>query len=265
MEALDKNDLNNLKNFFKNRTKDVKDEKDQILSIIGKHLEQIDNSKLSEIEKYENKKELNDLGNFIRLYDDAIFIEEAVRKAPDFLIRKYKKRIGVELTDVYDDTLIGELKITKIFKEIEEELQDVLPEIKGVYKIKFNEDLFFEADGGVLKEAIINSIKIPDFISDYIEEIEKSVSDTFYLLAHEMASNKPLEVTVITNQIAEKECKLASYKTASTIKEFWLLMVLKDVSDYTSIKNHLFKTKFQKMFICDFNNSQIVELKKAEK
>lgn len=263
MESLDKNDLKDLKNFFKNRTKNIKDEKDQILSIIGPHLEKIDNSKLSEIDKYEHKKELNDLGNFIRLYDDAISIKEALTKAPDFLIGKGKKLMGVELSEIQSDTLANETKIDVIFREVEDELKSVLSEVKGVYKIKFNKNLFTKTEDALLKSAIINCIKNSESGSEYIEHIEKSSSETFYLLMHEISSKKPLHETTINEMIVKKEKKVNAYKSLSNVKDFWLLLVLNDIDEYASIIHHKFNTTFEKVFICDFTNSKIIELKKT--
>lgn len=261
MDALDKNDLKNLKNFFNNRTKNIKDEKDLILSIIGKHLEEIDNSKLSEIEKYDNKKELNDVGNFIKLFDSNILIEEAIRKEPDFLVRKNKKLIGVDLNVIYNDSTIIETRIDTIFKQIEEELKDDVSKIKGVYKIKFNEKTFFNAEDSVLKKAIIKGVKNPETSSEYIEFIEKSSGDTFYLLMHEITSLNLLTNEVINETILKKEEKLNEYKASSKAKEFWLLLVLNDENDYASILKNQFKTAYEKVFICDFTNSKIIELK----
>jgi len=261
MDTLGKNDLKDLQSFFKNRTKNIKGEKDQIISIIGKHLEEIDNSKLSEIEKYDNKKEINDVGNFIKLFDDAIVIEEVLRKEPNFLVRKNKKLIGVDLNHIQNDSTISETRIDKIFKKVEEELKDILSDIKGVYKIKFNEKTFFNAEDNVLKKAIINGIKNPEASSEYIEHIEKNSGDTFYLLMHEVASINGLSNEMIKDYILKKEEKLNEYRASTKATEFWLLLVLNDENDYAAIIKNKYTTDYEKVFICDFTNGKIIELK----
>lgn len=263
MDALNKNDLKDLQNFFKNRTKSIKDEKDQIISIIGKHLEQIDNSKLSETEKHENKKELNDIANFIKLFDTTLVIEEAIRKEPDFLVRKNKKLIGIELSSIQNQSTINEIRIDKIFKEVETDLKNVLLDIKGVYKIKFNKNNFVNVEDSILKEAIIKSIKNPEDSSEYIDGIEKNKGDTFFLLLDEVVTINSLSSEVINRYILKKEERLREYKSLSQASEFWLLLVLDDENDYKSVLKHQFTTDYEKVFICDFTNAKIMELKRV--
>ena len=261
MDSLDKSDLKNLKDFFKNRTKNIKNEKDEVLAIIGGHLEAIDNSTLAEIEKHESKKALNDIGNFIKLFDETIIIEEVLRTAPDFLLRKNKQLVGLDLNYIYSDSSDIATKSDKIFKELEEELKAVSPEIKGIYKIKFNENLFLKIEDEVLKKAIISSIKNPEFKSDYIENVTHSIGDILYFLLDEVSAKNYLSEEIIKETIANNDTKLSEYRSSVKINEFWLVLVLNDFTDYEKVVKLVFQTKYQKVFICDFSKYTVLELR----
>ena len=175
MTITGQDDLKSLKSFFANRSKEIKEEKNEMLSIIGTHLENIDSSSLSEIDKQKNKKELIDLGKFIRLYDKGITISEAIRESPDFIIKRKNSEIGIELRDIYTDLEAKKTEgtVEKIFREIELELKDTSESISGVYKVHFKEEISFRSQQREIKDEIIGFIKSKIEPHSYIKSIDK--------------------------------------------------------------------------------------------
>jgi hypothetical protein len=271
MASLEKQNLKDLKNFFSNRAKEIKEEKEEILSIIGPHLEKIDNSTLSEIDKQHNKKELIDLGKFLKIFDKTIILKEAIRESPDFIISTNNKTIGIELRDIYTD--IEERKtegtLDKMFREIENELKDREPDKKGVYKIQFKENISFRTQKRAIKNEIIHSIRTSETPQKYVKNIDIDPGNILHLYTSEASSLGPLNKEVVLDAIAKKEAKLSIYKSSSNASDFWLLLILgglKDSSNYSTIDNSIivdkFQTGFDKVFIFDFFLSKIIELKK---
>ncbi|MGL1889527.1 MAG: hypothetical protein OCD76_23635 [Reichenbachiella sp.] len=270
MESSDKNELKDLKNFFKNRSKEIKEEKDQIISMIGSHLEKIDNSTLSESDKQKNKKELTHLGNFLRLLDDDLIIEEAVRESPNFMIRRNKSLIGIELRDMYSniDAKETEGSIDQMFREIETELKDLLPTVNGVYKIEFKENISFDTQESEIKDEIIQCIKSSAPSLKYVEKIKKDPGNSIHLYTNEASSAGPLNKEVVLDAIAHEEKYLNLFKSSSNASEFWVILVLSDSSassNYSSIDHAIieyqFNTGFEKVFIFDFFEHKIIQLK----
>jgi len=270
MDSIEKSDLKDLKNFFRNRTKEIKDEKDQVISIIGSHLEKIDDSTLSEIDKKNNKKDLTDLGNFLKSFDDTIIIEEAIRESPDFLVRKGQKTIGVELRDIYRDSDSKKTGIVeKILEEVESELKSLEPETKGVYKINFKENISFGAETRPIKDEIIHCISASELPNKYVTSIDKSSGEALHLYSNETSSAGPLTKGIILEAITQKEKSLSVYKSLPDASEFWLLLVLSGLDESNnnsivddSICGGYFDTEFDKVFVFDCIKSNIVELKR---
>jgi hypothetical protein len=85
--------LQNLQNFFKKRNQEVREEKKEILQLIGSFLEDIEKSSFSEMEKEEAKKRVIDLGRFIQFFDSKLIIEEVLKES--FIIKKKANSIGL--------------------------------------------------------------------------------------------------------------------------------------------------------------------------
>jgi hypothetical protein len=270
MESIDKSDLKDLQAFFKNRAKAIQDEKDLMLSIIGAHLEKIDQSKLSAVDAEQKKKEVIDLGKFIALYDQKITIEETVRESPSFIIRSHKKWMGVELLDLHSnlDAQKTEGTIDTLFREIEEELKDISHAIHGVYKIKLLGHVSFDTQKNEIKKDIIRCIKTSETDSTYLSSIEKSPGDILHLYTNETYNSGVLQKTEVLDAIAEKEEKISSYLSTSKSSECWLLLEMSGAEESSAyatmdatIKDDVFTTSFEKVFIVDFFKSEIIELK----
>ena len=69
MSSIDKSDLDNLKNFFSSRNKEAKNDQDDIILIIGEHLQKIEQSRLNEEDKFNFKNQLTNLGTFLKIYN----------------------------------------------------------------------------------------------------------------------------------------------------------------------------------------------------
>ncbi|MCP4521314.1 MAG: hypothetical protein GY827_06435, partial [Cytophagales bacterium] len=103
----------------------------------------------------------------------------------------------------------------------------------------------------------------------YIKSIDKDIHTGLHIYSNEVSPIGPLRKEVITRALSDKEKNLKTYKLSSNASEFWLLLVLgglKDSSDYShiedSIINDKFTTDFDKVFIINFFESKIIELKK---
>ncbi|MFT6846074.1 MAG: transcription termination factor NusB [Flavobacteriales bacterium] len=270
MESIDKSDLKDLQAFFKNRAKAIQDEKDLMLSIIGAHLEKIDQSKLSAVDAEQKKKEVIDLGKFIALYDQKITIEETVRESPSFIIRSHKKMIGVELLDLHSNLDVQKTEgyIDTLFREIEEKLKDISPAIHGVYKINFLGHVSFDTQKNEIKKDIIRCIKTSETDSTYLSSIKKSPGDILHLYTNETYNSGVLQKTEVLDAIAEKEEKMSQNQSTSKSSECWLLLEMSGTEESSAyatmdatIKDDVFTTSFEKVFIVDFFKSEIIELK----
>lgn len=100
MSSIEKADLDNLKNFFSNRNKEIKIEQDDLMLIIGEHLEKIEESKLIEEDKLNYKNQLTNLGSFLIKYNKNYSISESGRTSPDFILTKKKTLINLDLVEV---------------------------------------------------------------------------------------------------------------------------------------------------------------------
>ena len=78
--------LKDLQNFFKKRNQEVREENKEMTQIIGPSLEKVDQSDVTEEEKDLLRDKLTDLGKFIQVFDDSIYIEEVNTAPSDFLI-----------------------------------------------------------------------------------------------------------------------------------------------------------------------------------
>lgn len=67
MEELNKEDLNKLQQFFKQRNKKNESKNNLVIDVVGPLLANIENSKLSEADKFHYNELVNALGNFIIL------------------------------------------------------------------------------------------------------------------------------------------------------------------------------------------------------
>lgn len=118
MEPSDKESLKDLKNFFTNRSKEIKDEQSALLSIIGPHLECIDNSSSNEVEKQKKKREIIDLGNFLRLLNKNITLQEVLKEPQAFHLGRNKETISLKTINLATDNPTSkEVVVNTIIKE----------------------------------------------------------------------------------------------------------------------------------------------------
>jgi hypothetical protein len=172
MDTSENRDIKDLKNFFANRSKEVKNKRDQILSVIGEHLEEIDNSTLIEIDKHQKKKDLTDLGNFLSLYDNTFVVEEALRTSPDFLIRKGNKTRGLELSDlrINDDSEEQTLNKALVLDAISKKEKDLSTykssaKVAEFWLLLMSDDL----SDDTFKEELVNTAFDKVFLFDVFE------------------------------------------------------------------------------------------------
>ena len=112
--------LKDLQNFFKKRNQEVREENNEMTQIIGPSLAKIDESGLTEEEKDTKRSKLTDLGKFIQVFDDSIYIQELITDTSDFSINKKGTLVNLEHHNFngHFETRNNELKLDTVQKSI---------------------------------------------------------------------------------------------------------------------------------------------------
>ncbi|UAY52731.1 hypothetical protein [Ferruginibacter albus] len=216
--------------------------------------------------KESNKKllELIDLGKFLYFLNQDIRVVEC-EEQPDFIIECKSESIGVELTGIYDDTVVAEIKtIRKIFKKCEQTIAKRSSTLKGLFNVIIIPDKIREKLT-TKREQLINSIcecilamannkHIPK--PDFIEDILWNQHSTLELTLWENYWLADLSTDTLLQTIMKKEEKITVYKATKNINKCWLLIVIDGASSISSfninldsLPNHL--TAFDRIFIFD--------------
>lgn len=266
MSSIEKADLDNLKNFFSNRNKEIKNDQDDLMLIIGEHLEKIEQSKLIEEEKLNYKNQLTNLGSFLIKYNKNYSIRESGRKSPDFILTKKKTLINLDLVEVQTNLELkqNEEYIEVLLEELEKEILSENNNIKGVFNLNLKNDAFKSTNRSDVKTMIINEITLKGFENSYIKSIVKTEADNFHLFNSTLGQNKDLNRKEIQSYISTKEKHLVSHKSS----ENWLLLYFdggQSSYDYKGIEPSVltskFESKFNSILLFDQNKSKVYSLK----
>lgn len=262
-------DRGDLMAFLKNRTNQIKSEKDFIHSKIDSWLTLVENGLSSTIEKKQKEKELIDLGKFILCFNESIEIVDAICESPDFLISLDKKQIGIELADVIirSDEKQKEGTLKKIFTYVETELTKEPNKYNGIYRVSFPEKLELNSNNkNKIQIELLELIKTSQSAGTVISNIRKTPHTNVSIYHSEAFVVGSLQRITIENILNKKETKVSNY-VSDKFEEIWLLMVLGGVqtsSDYSfieeSITNSPFNTSFDKVFLLNFFTSDFFEL-----
>lgn len=249
-------------------------DKNAILSSIKLWVNKIKISSKSNIEKKQKTKEVIDLGHFLYNYDPEIKITDILIESPDCIVQKNDSQIGIEIKDLIiqerEKKIEGTIK--SIFNKIELELSENNEKYKGIYRIEFfNETLSLKRkDKKKIKSEILGFIKTGTFISknEIVKKIRKTPHKKVHLYKGEATIVGRLEQKIVLDRIKSKEKNVKRYANSGDFDELWLLLIIGGVqksSNYShfeeSITKDVFESNFDKIFIYDFFNKQITELK----
>jgi hypothetical protein len=210
--------------------------------------------------------ELIDLGEFIYSLDDKNEIEIVeCGERPDFKIKYLGELIGIEHTGIFNDDVVAEIKtLKKIIKKSQEKLNKEQSHIKGLFNIivvpsEINGHLNRNLDSNVqnICDYVIARHKGDNFEKpNFIVDITYAPHPDLELTLGEDYTLTELTTELITKSIIKKEEKIDSYKHATGLSRFWLLIVIEGASSASSfniqienLPSHL--VQFERVFIFD--------------
>lgn len=93
-------------------------------------------------EGLKRKKEINDILHYIQFAGDDGWKIIEVRESPDFIIEVNGERIGLELTGIYDQTVVAQVsKREKVCEKAQTQLREIHPEMTGLINVTFDSDI----------------------------------------------------------------------------------------------------------------------------
>lgn len=223
--------------------------------------------------------EMIDIGKFIHHNTLPLQLIE-VGESPDFILDFQGERIGIEHTQLFNQTEQHQLGKTISFLESARRIiLNVAPAIVGLYNIQLRIDRialpgrrFLDLEKFELKpfarqlaDYIINltvntSMPRPDFI-DALTYYPKK--DLILSLSEEFIKGQ-LQTATIIDRIEKKEAKIAAYLSGKNLSACWLLLVYNtSISsssffiDLTALPSHL--VKFDRLFLLDSYQGTIIE------
>jgi len=243
-----------------------------IMEKISPWLAEVENGKLSKMEKQQKIKEIIDLGNFLFYYDKSIEIFEDITENPDFIIKRNSELIGIELKDfvISKPSKEREGVIRTILSDVESILYSENTNNNGLYRVDFYNHNFplRKPDKENIKKEILSMIKGEAVKTTYIARLKKSPSARLHIYAGGSTCSGPLSKSQVIEQITSKEKRINGYKNKAKFNELWLLLTLGGVeqssaySDFEpDILTNKFVSNFDKIFIFDFFKGEIIELK----
>ena len=261
----------NLIELLLEQSKKLQEDRKVVLSKINPWLDILEKSLLSKIEKKQKRKEIIDIGNFIHYFDSSLIIEDALSESPDFIIKQNELNIGVELKDlvIRQNEKEKEGILKSLFEQIKSELKSEEKSLCGLYRVELiNENLSLKKKNReALKKEIIALIKGQQIEQKYVKAIKKRPMSEISIYKGETTIVGNLERKVVEEKIKTKENKLKSYSNEN-LDEIWLLLVIGGVeksSDYSFFDSDItekpFESNFDKIFIYDFFDRKITELK----
>jgi hypothetical protein len=261
----------NLIELLLEQSKKLQEDRKVVLSKINPWLDILEKSLLSKIEKKQKRKEIIDIGNFIHYFDSSLIIEDALSESPDFIIKQNELNIGVELKDlvIRQNEKEKEGILKSLFEQIKSELKSEEKSLCGLYRVELiDENLSLKKKNReALKKEIIALIKGQQIEQKYVKAIKKRPMSEISIYKGETTIVGNLERKVVKEKIKTKENKLKSYSNEN-LDEIWLLLVIGGVeksSDYSFFDSDItekpFESNFDKIFIYDFFDRKITELK----
>lgn len=219
-------------------------------------IENIESSDLKPKIKNQTINSLIDIWKFITFYDEKIVLKsENVIEVKD----KNGNREEINLS-VKDLMLESSNVIQNILSETEQELANDTSH-KGKYTIQFQklEKNLCPERISLLKEELLSVVQGKLVSFEHIEYIHKNSSDKIELY------NSNLKIAACGKGEIQKALKQTN--ASNSAKKQWLLLILDHLKNncdafliQNQVKEMLFKSKFDKVFLFDFYKGQIIPI-----
>jgi len=220
-------------------------------------IENIEGSDLKPRVKNQTINTLIDIWKFITYHDETISL-----KSENVIAFENENGFQEEVSVTVKDLILKPSNVIQnVLSETELELRKYGSNYNGRYNIQFqrSEENFCSKKIISLKEEILSIVKGEMICFEHIDYIHKNASDKIELF------NTNLKVVECEKESIQKALDKHSIPVAS--EKQWLLLVLDHLkSNCTTfliqdqIRNTVFKSSFDKVFLFDFYKGQIVEL-----
>lgn len=222
------------------------------LSQIEDWIENIEGSDLKPKVKSQTITTLIDIWKFITYYDEKIILKS------ENTISIENEEIGVSIKDL---TLDSSNIIQEVLFETEVELKKKGASFNGKYTIQFQklEKNLCSEKISLLKEELLSAAKGEIICFEHINYIHKNPSDKIELF------NSNLKIT----ECRKTEIQRVLNKTTvvDSPKKQWLVLILDHLKNncdafliHNYIKEIIFRSRFDKVFLFDFYKGQVIPL-----
>lgn len=188
--------------------------------------QQIERACLSEREEYQKKLELLLITSLFHHFPD-IEIENLICESPDFIIKYKDKKIGLEVSEIINHFELKkkETQISKVFREVERQLEEADKNYSGIYYLSLNEfDNDFHKNPEMIQQEIIGYIT-RNRKTKYVQKIRRTPYNKGVLLVldYNLSLFDELNSEKIAQAIYKKNKKFRIYK--KDVDECWLVLV----------------------------------------
>lgn len=221
-------------------------------------IENIEGSALNARIKNQTVNNLIDIWKFITYYDETISL-----KSENVIVVENENGIQEEISLTVNDLILKSSNVIQnVVSEAELELGKYGSNYNGKYNIQFQrfEKNFCSQKIISLKEEILSIIKGEMICFEHIDYIHKNASDKIEIF------NTNLKIVECEKESIQQALDKASI--SETSKKQWLLLVLDHLKNNCNtfliqdpIKDNIFTSNFDKVFLFDFYKGQIIELK----
>lgn len=220
-------------------------------------IENIESSDLKPKIKNQTINSLIDIWKFITFYDDKI-----VLKSENVIEVENKNGSKEEINLVVKDLVLETSNVIQsLLTETEQELCKKDTSVKGKYTIQFQklEKNLCPKKISLLRKEVLSVVQGKLVSFEHIEYIHKNSSDKIELY------NSNLKIAACGKGEIQKALKQTN--ASNSAKKQWLLLILDHLKNncdafliQNQVKEMLFKSKFDKVFLFDFYKGQIIPI-----
>jgi len=188
-------------------------------------------------EGLKRKKEINDILHYIQFAGDDGWKIIEVRESPDFIIEVNGERIGLELTGIYDQTVVAQVsKREKVCEKAQTQLREIHPEMTGLINVTFDSDIASKLSDKVMVPQLAAFIQADiggknPVVPAFLRKIDIKPQNVLQVAQAEDYFVKNVDTKVLDELIAQKENKIEQYKENSGLSRIWLLVIIDGVSE----------------------------------
>lgn len=252
-------DIDQLKDFFKQRNAKAQEEKNEVFSIIGNGIAQIEASSLSEEEKHEKQNRLSTIGPFLSQISSDIQVIDAIGNTHGMILALKKQKVFLQLMNL-SETLPARLK-QKAARAILIEVEEKVSDITGVYSIAFNDDTDLTQQHQEVVDELVNLLSSQVFSGQHIVEIQKNEAPTFYL-----QEKLTIQEEILTSQRVHTIVNKLDV-SVSTLP-IWTVLLIEgddDWVDFTSIDDTILESSYSctsdRLYLYQASQKEINQLK----